>query len=205
MKLLICLFLFLSPTLNYGFKKNILSYSIVISKADLIVDGTISSVSKDKYELTVSQFIKGKSESKINIIIWKEWICDNRVAELKKGQRLFLFLEKTSRSDYYPINESTGELFIEKDNLPSPSMYMLEKFPNATVIKKGVQMFMETYMVYGDLNDRFLQNVYFQSNKSIFEIYKMKEDNKFFKYLVDHELQYSRVKYFEYTINQIND
>ncbi|MDA6071755.1 hypothetical protein NJT12_19190 [Flavobacterium sp. AC] len=194
MKLFVCLFLFLSPTLNFDFKKNILSYSIVISKADLIVDGTISNVSKDRYEFTISQFIKGKSDSKINVTIWKEWMCDGRVSDLKKGQKLLLFLEKTSKSVYYPINESTGELFLEKDNSPSPSMYRLERFPNGTVIKKGIKMFLETYQAYGNLNDRFLQNVYFQSNKSIFEIYKMKEDNKFFKYLVDNEMQYYTVK-----------
>lgn len=194
MKLFICLFLFLTPTLNFDFKKNILSYSIVISKADLIVDGTISGVSKDKYEFTISQFIKGKSNSKINVTIWKEWMCDGRAEDLKKGQRLLLFLEKTSDNTYYPINESTGELFIEKDNSPSPSMYMLEKFPNATIIKSGIKMFIDTYKVHGNLNDRFLQNVYFQSNKSIFEIYKLKETNKFFKYLVDDELQYYDIK-----------
>lgn len=194
MRLYICLLLILNTSLNYGFKKNILPYSIVIFKADLIVDGTISDVSQDKYEFTVSQFIKGKSSSKIKILIWKEWMCDGRVSELKKGQRLLLFLEKKSKTDYYPINESTGELFIGKDNLPSPSMYMLERFPNATIIKKGIKMFTETYTAYGDLNDRFLQNVYFQSNKSIFEIYKMKEDNEYFKYLIDNELQYYTVK-----------
>jgi hypothetical protein len=194
MKLFVCLFLFLSPTLNFDFKKNILSYSIVISKADLIVDGIISNVSKERYEFTISQFIKGKSDSKINVTIWKEWMCDGRVSDLKKGQKLLLFLEKTSKNFYYPINESTGELFLKKDNSPSPSMYMLERFPNATVIKKGIIMFLETYQAYGNLNDRFLQNVYFQSNKSIFEIYKMKEDNKFFKYLVDNEMQYYIVK-----------
>ena len=107
MKLLVCLFLFLIPSLNYGFKKKELPYSIVISKADLIVDGIVSKVSKNTYEFTIKQFVKGRSATKINVSIWKEWLCDPRIKELKAGQRLILFLErldgkeKAEVIDYY--------------------------------------------------------------------------------------------------------
>lgn len=184
--------LFLIPSLNYGFKKDIMLYSIIISKADLIVDGRISKVSKDKYEFTISQFIKGKSNSKINVAIWEEWMCDPRIKELKTGQRLILFLEKKSANNFNTINDSTGELYVDNDTFIN--MFIAKDFSNPTVLKKGISMFLKTYTYYGNLNDRFLQNAYFQSNKSIFEIYKMKEENKFFKFLVDNELQYFTVK-----------
>lgn len=49
-------------------------------------------------------------------------------------------------------------------------------------------MFVQNFTVYGDLNDRFLQNVYFASNKSIFEIYKLTENNQVFKFLIQNEI-----------------
>jgi hypothetical protein len=182
MKLFVCVFLFLLPTLNYGFKKHELPYSIVISKADLIVDGTISRVSQNEYEFTISEFVKGKSGSKIKVLIWKEWICDPRIKELKAGQRLILFLEKTTYGNFAPINDSTGEIYIDNDAFIN--IFLPKEFSNPTVLKKGISMFIETIKVCGDLNDRFLQNVYFVSNKSIFEIYRMTENNQFFKFLV---------------------
>jgi hypothetical protein len=199
MKLLVCLFLFLIPTLNYGFKKYVLPFSIVISKADLIVDGTISKVSKNEYEFTISQFVKGKSNLKIKVSIWEEWLCDPRIKELKTGQRLILLLEKTPYGNYKPINESTGELYVDKDTFTN--FYIAQDYSNPNVLKKGVFMFLKTYTLYGNINDRFLQTIYFQSNKSIFEIYRMKDENKFFKYLVDSDLYNFTIKY--YPSNQL--
>ncbi|WP_123907092.1 hypothetical protein [Flavobacterium johnsoniae] len=193
MKLFVCLFLFLFPTLNYGFKKHELPYSIVIAKANLIVDGTISKVSKNEYEFTISQFVKGKSGSKIKVSIWKEWICDPRIKELKTGQRLILFLEKTPYGNFSPINDSSGEIYVENDSFIN--IFLPKEFTNPKVLKEGISMFLQTYKVYGDLNDRFLQNIYFQSSKSIFEIYKMKEDNTAFKFLAGNSALYPEVKY----------
>ena len=196
MKLLVCLFLFLTPTFNLNYKKMTMPYSIVISKADLIVDGTVSKVFKNSYEFTISQFVKGKSGSKINVSIWKEWLCDPRIGKLKAGQRLILFLEKTPYGNFNPINESTGELYVDKDNFTN--MFIAKDFSNPTVLKKGIKMFLETYNFQENL-----QTSYFQSHKSIFEICKMKEGNKFFKFLVDNELAYSKVNY--NPIYQFND
>lgn len=198
MKLIVCLFLFLIPTLNYGFKKNELSYSLVILKADLIVDGVVSKVSKDKYEFTITQFVKGKSNLKINVSIWKEWICDPRNKELKAGQRLILFLEKTPYGIFKAINDSTGELYI--DNNSFINIFLPKDFSNPTVLKKGISMFLETYKCYGDLNNRFLQNIHFLSNKSVFEVYKMKEINSAFRFLSD-DVEYYGIK--EMPINLI--
>lgn len=196
MKFLVCLFLFLTPTFNLNYKKMAIPYNIVISKADLIVDGTVSKVFKNTYEFTISQFVKGKSGLKINVSIWKEWLCDPRIGELKAGQRLILFLEKTPYGNFNPINESTGELYVDKDNFTN--MFIAKDFSNPTVLKKGIKMFLETYNFQEDL-----QTSYFQSHKTIFKIYKMKEENKFFKFLVDNELAYSKVNY--NPIYQFND
>ncbi|REG97935.1 hypothetical protein [Flavobacterium aquicola] len=192
MKLYICLLLFLIPHLNYGFKKDIWPYSFIISKADLIVDGKISKISKGNYEFTVNEFVKGKSNSKINVAIWEEWLCDPRIKELKVGQRLILFLEKKSVNNFSTINASTGELYV--DNNAFIDIFAPKELSNPTVFKNGISMFLKTYTFYGNLSDRFLRNSYFQVNKSIFEIYKMKEENKFFKFLVDNELRYYEVK-----------
>jgi len=176
------LFLFYS-VFNYGFKKAVMPYSMVVSKASLIVDGTISKVSKNEYEFTISEFIKGKSSSKIKVAIWKEWLCDPRNKELKKGQRLILFLERSSYGNFYPINESTGELYV--DNNTFLNIFLPKAFLNPTVLKKGISMFLETYTFYGNFNDRFYQNINFVRNKSIFEVYKMTKTNTAFKFLVD--------------------
>lgn len=194
MRVIIYLFLFLLPTLNYGFKKNVMPYSIVISKAALIVDGTISKVSKNEYQFTVNEFVKGKSNSKINVTIWKEWICDPRIKELKMGQRLILFLEKSPNGNYYPINDSTGELYV--DNNAFIDIFLPKDFSNPTALKKGISMFLETYKFHGDLNNRFYANKYFVRNKSIFEIYEMKMTNSSFAYLVDNT-EYYKVTEFQ--------
>jgi hypothetical protein len=193
MKLFVCLFLFLIPTLNYAFKKHEVPYSIVIAKADLIVDGTISKVSKNEYEFTISQFVKGRSALKIKVSIWKEWICDPRIKELKTGQRLILFLEKSPNGNFSPINDSTGEIYVDNDSFIN--IFLPKEFTNPKVLKEGISMFLQTYKVYGDLNDRFLQNIHIESNKSVFEIYKMQEDNKVFKFLVYNDVTYSEVKF----------
>lgn len=193
MKLYICLLMLMNTCFNYAFKKHELPYSIVVAKADLIVDGTISKISKNEYEFTISQFVKGKSDLKIKVSIWKEWICDPRIKALKTGQRLILFLEKTPYGNFSTINGSTGEIYVDNDSFIN--IFLPKEFTNPKILKEGISMFLQTYTVYGNLNDRFLQNIYFQSNKSIFEIYKMKEDNMAFKFLAGKDVSYVGVKY----------
>lgn len=190
-KLFVCLVIFLIPTLNYGFKKLVLPYSIVISKSELIVEGSISKVLNGRYEFTISQYIKGSSTPKIIVKVFEDWICDRRIKSPEVGQKLILFLEKKNNA-YCIINDSTGELFVAEDNCVST--FMEDRFPKAEVLKKGISMFLETYTLHGDLNNRFSQNTYFQCNKSIFEIYLMKKDNDFFRFLIDKELEYYTVK-----------
>lgn len=185
MKLYVCLLLFLIPCSNYGFKKDIWPYSRIILKADLIVDGTVSKVSKDEYQFTISQFVKGKSNSKINVAIWEEWLCDPRMQELKAGQRFILFLEKKTDGHFTPLNDSTGEIYVDQNVFPN--IFIPKDFSNATVLKKGISMFLNTYIP---------SEYAFLCNKSIFEIYKMKEANSAFKFLVNNELNYFRIEYF---------
>ncbi|MCC9019999.1 hypothetical protein [Flavobacterium lipolyticum] len=191
MKLFIGLLLLLIPTLNYGYKKNELPYPIAILKADLIVDGTITKVSKNEYEFAITQFVKGKSDSKIKVSIWKEWLCDPRIKELKTGQRLILLLEKTTHNNFATINNSTGELYI--DNNSFINIFLPKDFSTPEIFKKGILMFIETYKFYGDSNDKFFQNVYFECNKSIFEIYLMKQNNSTFNFLVNYT-NYFKIK-----------
>jgi hypothetical protein len=193
MKLYISLLMLFNTCFNYAFKKNEVPYSIVIAKSDLIVDGTISKVSKNEYESTISQFVKGKSVSKIKVSIWKEWICDPRIKELKICQRLILFLEKLPNGNFNPINDSTGEIYVDNDSFIN--IFLPKEFINPKVLKEGITMFLQTYKVYGDLNDRFLQNIHIESNKSVFEIYRMKENNKVFKFLAANNVPYSEVKF----------
>ncbi|WP_127339967.1 hypothetical protein [Flavobacterium cupreum] len=193
MKLYICLLMLVNTSFNYAFKKHELPYSIVIAKADLIVDGIISKVSKNQYEFIIKQFVKGKSPLIIKVSIWKEWICDPRIKELKTGQRLILFLEKSPNGNFSAINDSTGEIYIDNDSFIN--IFLPKEFTNPTVLKEGISMFLQTYKVYGDLNDRFLQNIHIESNKSVFEIYKMKESNRVFKFLVGNDVPYSEVTF----------
>ncbi|MBB4803886.1 hypothetical protein HNP37_003966 [Flavobacterium nitrogenifigens] len=196
MRLVVCLLLFFIPTLNYGFKKNVMPYSIVISKAVLIVDGTISKVSKDEYQFKIDEFVKGKSNPKINVTIWKEWICDPRIKELKTGQRLILFLEKSPNGNYYPINYSTGELYV--DNNAFIDIFLPKDFSNPEALKQGIRMFLEIYKCFGDLNNRFYANIYFVRNKSIFEIYEMKMTNSSFGYLVDNADYFKVIEFLQF-------
>ncbi|WP_123947548.1 hypothetical protein [Flavobacterium reichenbachii] len=189
MKLYICLLMLLIPCLNYGFKKNETPYPIVISKAVLIVDGTVSKISKNEYQFTITQFIKGKSSSKINVVIWKEWLCDPRIKELKAGQRLILFLEKTPYGNFAPINDSTGEIYIDNDTFIN--RFLPKEFSNAIVLKKGISMFLQTYIFYENSNNR---SFYFTRNKSIFEIYNMTKTNMSFNFLVDNVEYYKPVE-----------
>ncbi|WP_433763773.1 hypothetical protein [Flavobacterium ginsenosidimutans] len=196
MRLVVYMLLFLVPTLNYGFKKNVMPYSIVISKAVLIVDGKISKVSENEYQFTINEFVKGKSSSKINVAIWKEWICDPRIKELKTGQRLILFLEKLPNGNYYPINDSTGELYV--DNNSFIDIFLPKDFSNPTTLKKGICMFLETYKCCGDFNNRFYANIYFVRNKSVFEIYEMKITNSSFSYLVDNAEYFKVIEFLQF-------
>ncbi|KAB1158541.1 hypothetical protein F7018_07945 [Tenacibaculum aiptasiae] len=94
MRILITLLLFTSLTNNNEFDKKVLPYSIVTSKADLIVEGQIDEINYGKYHFGISDFIKGKDDNTIIVNKWKQWMCDTRPLKYKTGQKLILFLKK---------------------------------------------------------------------------------------------------------------
>lgn len=182
MKILISLLLTFSLSNTPSVKKSFLPYGIVISKADLIVEGTISKVSELEYQLEVNELIKGKSSPSISVQIWNEWTCDTRQKKLKKGQKLMLFLIKEQDS-YKVINGSTGELFIEEDNLIKN--YRSVKTPTANDLNEAIKMFLKAFSFKGSLyrqggdDERSFKQLIESS-----ELEKMMTKNEFFKSLV---------------------
>ncbi|WP_250437356.1 hypothetical protein [Hanstruepera flava] len=193
MKTILSIILFLSFTTSSVVKKRVLPYGIVISKADLIVEGKISDVSHFvyEYEFEVTDFVKGKSENKITVDMWKEWTCDKRIKRPKVDQRLILFLTKNQNNEYEIINGSTGELFItENDSIKTFTYY--DNFPKLDELKKGIKLFQESFEFYGEMygygKDRFFKRL-----KSESEIKKLEKENEFFKSTVDG-IQYYEIK-----------
>jgi hypothetical protein len=176
MKTLFSILLIIGITSDVNMKKMILSYPIVISKADLIIEGEISETSFffSEYEFKVNEFIKGESERKISINMWEEWICDRRIKKPKKGQKLLLFL-KENNGEYEIINGSTGELFIkEKDSLET---FMRKDFPKLNELKSGIKMFSKSF--------KYDEKKYFKKLVENSEIEEMKSKNGFYDYLSD--------------------
>ncbi len=191
MKTLISILILLSFTTNSSLKKRNLPYGIVISKADLIVDGKISKVSSNEYELEIDDFVKGQSAKSIEVKMWKEWTCDSRIEKAEIGQRLILFLTKTKNGKYEIINGSTGELIVGKDN--SVKTFMKSEFPTASQTKKGIQQFLQAFEYKGNLYPKFNEEKYFKRLIKQSEIDKMMAENKFFKSIV-LSLKYYEIK-----------
>ena len=148
MKTLIAIILFTSFSNINEFDKIVLPYSIVTSKADLIVEGEIDEVYDDKYDFIVSEFIKGSDDSTISVNKWEEWMCDTRQIKYESGQRLILFLKK-EKGKYDIINGSTGELIINDDN--SIMRYEYQALPNKSVVKEGIKMLIKSIDYKGKL------------------------------------------------------
>ncbi len=177
MKAIISIILFLGFTSNSTIKKRFLPYSLVIAKADLIVEGEISNNSfyVYEYEFKVTEFLKGKSEKIITVDMWREWTCDKRIESPKNGQKLILFLTKRENGDYKIIHGSTGELFI-RDN-DSVETYMNSELPKLDELKIGIKMFLKAFEYIKDDNDYFKRRI----EKSEIDI--MCSENEFFNYL----------------------
>ena len=193
MKKIILLITFTLATSFSVPKKVFYPYAIAISESELIIDGKISNINSNEYEFEISDFIKGKSSKKVNVKIWEEWTCDARVGNLEKGQRLVLFLNKTEDQTncYNVFNGSTGELFVFKND--SVETFMTKSFPEVKELKKGIEMFQNAFKFYGDLNKIFDEERYFKKLIDQEEIDEMKEENKFFKYIIEEELKHYKV------------
>jgi hypothetical protein len=191
MKTFICFFIMFNLSAIPVFKKNVTPYSIIICKSDIIVDGHITKVLNGKYEFTIENIVKGKSNKRIYVKIWEDWTCDRRMKKPVIGQRLLLFLIKKSNADYIIINDSTGELFIDKDN--SVTTFMNPNFPKIDVVKNGIKIFISSFEYYGPLELRYHENEYFKRLKTREQITKLEKQNKFFEKLNEEELKYFKV------------
>ncbi|MCK7590588.1 hypothetical protein M0G43_08390 [Subsaxibacter sp. CAU 1640] len=157
---------------NY-FDKMVLPYSIVTSKTDLIVEGTIDEIYDGKYGFTISDFIKGKDQKTIYVTIGKQWTCDIRKTDYKKGQKLILFLIKEN-GKYQIINGSTGELIINDDG--SILRHKYQPLPDLTILKDGIKMLIKSIDYNGEL---YSEGTYkFLVSQSEFEKYK--NENSFY-------------------------
>lgn len=174
MKTLVSLILFFSFTKDIDVDKQTLSYAIVTSKSDLIVEGKINEIFDGKYNFTVQDYLKGNSPEIIKVNKWKEWICDSRQIKHEIGQNLILFLQKNNKGEYNIINGSTGELIINNDGNILRDKY--QKLPNQTTIKEGVKLLLKSIRYTGELyyGGEFEVLV----NKTEFE--KMRKENEFY-------------------------
>lgn len=181
MKVLISLLLITGLSSFSTVRKMNVSYSKIISYADLIVEGEITKVSNFVYEYDfhINDFIKGSSNDNITIDMWKEWTCDSRIKSPRIGQRLLLFLSKNSNGEYEIIHGSTGELFISENN--TLETFGKTDFPSLKVFKKGIQMFIKAYSYDGDLYSYDRNKIAFKTLLNPLEIEKMIGENEFFK------------------------
>ncbi|WP_299125359.1 hypothetical protein [uncultured Tenacibaculum sp.] len=182
MRILITLLLFTSLTNNNEFSKHTLPYSIVTSKADLIVEGQIDEINNEKYQFKISDFIKGKDDDTIIVNKWKQWMCDTRPLKYKTGQKLILFLKKV-KGKYKVINGSTGELIINDND--GIVRYKYNALPNRLVVKEGIKMLIKSIKYKGKIysNGKFK----FLVSQSEYEKYRNK--NAFY-YKVTRGLKY---------------
>lgn len=143
MKLLAYLAISIGLICNLPIKKIDMSYAQAALKADLIVEGAISDVSffAYEYDFIILDFIKGKSENKVKINMWKEWTCDRRIKKPKKNQKLLLFLTQRESGEYDIINGSTGELFVSESG--ALETFVEPDLPNLTSFKQGLSSFLE--------------------------------------------------------------
>jgi hypothetical protein len=189
MRTILSIIILLSSTINNDFKKRIIPYGIVISKADLIIEGKVSNNSKNNYDFSVTEFIKGQSLKNIYVKKWGEWTCDKRIQKIEKGQRLILFLNKIKENEYEVINGSTGELFVENNN--SVKTFMKSDFPSVNKIKSGIKSFLKAFEFKGTLE--YNEEKYFNRLIEQSKIDKIMNENKFFKSIV-RGIKYFTVK-----------
>jgi len=182
MKTLITLILFTSFSNINEFDKMVLPYSIVTSKADLIVEGQIDEIYDGKYDFRITDFIKGKDDTKITVNKWEQWMCDTRQIEYETGQKLILFLKK-EKGQYQIINGSTGELIINDDG--SIMRYEYQALPDKSIVKEGIKMLIKSIKYSGKLYSKGKYK--FLVNQSEYEQYK--SENEFF-YKSTRGLQY---------------
>jgi len=182
LKTFVSILLLISFTTHNPIRKRGLPYGIVISKADLIVDGKISNIQSNEYELEIDEFLKGESSRVIKVKMWKEWTCDRRIEKTEIGQRLILFLTDDKNGKFEIINGSTGELIVRKDN--SVNTFTNLELPSVSETKSGIQKFIQAFEYSGNLYPKYNDQNYFKQLIEQSEIDKLMAKNIFFKTIV---------------------
>ena len=176
MKTLIVLLFFTSISSATDLDKMILPYSIVTSKSNIIVEGTINKLHADKYDLLVVDFIKGNESKTISVNKWDEWQCDTRQIKYEIGQKLILFLKKNDKGEYDIINGSTGELIINNDD--SILRYEYQELPKKPIVKEGIKMLIKSISYTDNLYSNDKHKFEILVSQSEFE--KFKTQNEFY-------------------------
>lgn len=180
-------------------KKMVYPIEIVAGMSELIVMGEINTLKGNVYVFDIDETLKGKRYKSIAVQMFKEWTCDTRFAEPKKGQKLCLFL-KRGTTNWEIINGSTGELLISNntitldneeykhvDNKYTPYRLSVEEF------KIGLGEFGKCYRFVGEYDFRDI-NAHFEQIGDDKQISKLKSSNKFSAWLHKKMTKYSVVK-----------
>lgn len=159
---------------------------VMAGMADLIVVGEISKVHvTSTYDFTITSVIKGSAKSIIKVNMFKEWTCDHRAKKAESGQRLLLFLQKDMFGTYEIINGSTGEKFIENNQL---EIVINEKIPTVDELTLGLKLFTSCYQLKGKEYD--FGNTTFIQLKSTDEIKELSAKSEITSWLVDRVKNY---------------
>lgn len=178
MKTLFALILTLSIFSKAEAKKIFLPYEIIIGSADLVVEGEVISVSTGFYKFKVTDYLKNNSEKIITIQMFPEWTCDSRIIPAKKGQKLLLFLSKSTNNFYQIINGSTGELFIESVPANFHDDFVFKDYAD---IKNGIKLFVKSFDYCGELYPKNNEKQTFKKLLSETELNKLELESFFLK------------------------
>lgn len=180
-------------------KKMVYPIEIVAGMSELIVMGEINTVKGNVYIFDIDETLKGKLYKSISVEMFKEWTCDARFAEPKKGQKLCLFL-KRGTTNWEIINGSTGELLISNNTITlgdeeykhvdykyTPYRLSVEEF------KIGLREFSKCYRFIGKYDFRD-EKAHFEQIGDDKQIAKFKSSNTFSAWLYKKMTKYSAVK-----------
>lgn len=179
MKSRLAVFLFLI-SLSCHAKKFVYPIEIVAGMADLIVIGEIEQMDSNSYVFKINQTIKGEASQRITVHMFKEWTCDRRIRKPEIGQKLFLFLNKKILF-YEIINGSTGEFFIEEDQIVGD---INGARPLVIELSDALQIFLSCYTLK-EYEAYAAKGTIFIQNKSDSEVRKLYSTSILTKYFFD--------------------
>jgi hypothetical protein len=173
--------------------KEVLPYSFVILKSDLIVEGRIAQLSETSFIFQIDSTIKGSNIDTCRVLKWGQWTCDHRIKDYVVGQHLILFMILDDNQSYTIINGSTGELFIEED-LSIRTFTYGNSLPQRDEVITGINMVLSAVDYEGPLYPTRTEKGCFSRLVSENEFNRMMEENDFFKQAVRH-IDFNRRRY----------